>query len=222
MDATTPPVTITQPSRRGTHGTCPRGPAPRRPARTIPHGQAHAVDVGIASFFRSGVASGGVVGLSPFVTDELRAGGVPAGWRLPSGSLPNAGCPHDVVVRRPASARAQGALGNYAPGSGIRLDLCGGASVGASFIGTSAASPAQSVPLIDLGPSVDLRAEIGPHAALLLRGAFGIAIARDQFVDQTGATYEVPLANVDLQVALSWTLSGGAPDAPLTASAREP
>ncbi|HTB79115.1 MAG TPA: hypothetical protein VK762_37990 [Polyangiaceae bacterium] len=212
MDAAAPPVTITQPSDAGR----PAVPWTGADESSRP---AHAVDVGIASFFRSGVASGGVVGLSPFVTDEL---GREVFLRMAAaiGQPTESGLHMTWVAGRLDTCSET--LGNYAPGSGIRLDLCGGASVGAAFIGTSAASPAQSVPLIDLGPSVDLRAEIGPHAALLLRGAFGLAIARDQFVDQTGATYEVPLANVDLQVALSWTLSSAAPDAPLTASMRQP
>jgi hypothetical protein len=212
MDAAAPPVTIPQPSDEGR-------PAPPWTSADESSRPAHAVDVGIASFFRSGVASGGVVGLSPFVTDEL---GREVFLRMAAaiGQPTESGLHMTWVAGRLDTCSET--LGNYAPGSGLRLDLCGGASVGAAFIGTSAASPAQSVPLIDLGPSVDLRAEIGPHAALLLRGAFGIAIARDQFVDQTGATYEVPLANVDLQVALSWTLSSGAPDAPLTASMRQP
>jgi hypothetical protein len=212
MDAAAPPVTITQPSDEGR----PAAPWTSADESSRP---AHAVDVGIASFFRSGVASGGVVGLSPFVTDEL---GREVFLRMAAaiGQPTESGLHMTWVAGRLDTCSET--LGNYAPGSGIRLDLCGGASVGAAFIGTSAASPPQSVPLIDVGPSVDLRAEIGPHAALLLRGAFGIAIARDQFVDQTGATYEVPLANVDLQVALSWTLSSGAPDAPLTASIRQP
>jgi hypothetical protein len=211
MDAAAPPVTITQPSG----AERPAAPWTGAGESSRP---AHAVDVGIASFFRSGVASGGVVGLSPFVTDEL---GREVFLRIAAaiGQPTESGLHMTWVAGRLDTCSEM--LGNYAPGSGIRLDLCGGASVGAAFIGASAATASQSVPLIDLGPSVDLRAEIGPRAAVLLRGAFGIALARDQFVDQTGASYEVPLANVDLQVALSWTLSSGEPAAPLTASARE-
>jgi hypothetical protein len=211
MDAAAPPVAIAEPTVADRPATPWPGPDDSSP-------RAHAVDVGVASFFRTGVASGGVVGLSPFVTDEL---GHEVFLRMAAaiGQPTESGLHMTWVAGRIDTCSEM--LGNYAPGSGIRLDLCGGASVGAAFIGTTAASPSQSLPLIDLGPSADLRAEIGPRAALLLRGALGIAIARDNFVDQTGAVYEVPLVNVDLEVALSWTLSGADPDAPLTASARE-
>jgi hypothetical protein len=172
---------------------------------SAPAAQAHAVDVGLATFFRSGVASGGVIGLSPFVADEL---GRDVFVRV-AGSIgqPAQGGLHFTWVAGRLDTCSE-ALGNYPTGSALRLDLCGGADVGATFIGSSAATPAQSLPFIDIGPSVDLRAETGPHAALLLRAAFGLSVARGTFVDETGAAYKPPLANLDLEIALSWNLSG--------------
>jgi hypothetical protein len=215
MDAAAPPVAIIAPS---TPSTGERPPAPWTDSDESSPRAAHAVDLGVGSFFRSGVATGGVVGLSSFVSDEL---GREVFLRMAAalGQPAQSGL-HLTWVGGRLDTCAE-TLGNYATGSGMRLDLCGGAGVSAAFIGSSATNPAQSLPLVDLGPSADLRAEIGPRAALLLRAGVGLALARDHFVDQTGASSEVPLVNLDLEIALSWTLSGGEPSAPLTATARE-
>jgi hypothetical protein len=207
MDAAAPTATITQPYTEERLATPSIGPAPAP--------QAHAVDLGLGTFFRSGVASGGVIGLSPFVTDEL---GREVLVRIAASvGQPAQGGLHMTWVAGRLDTCSE-MLGNYAAGSGLRLDLCGGADVGATFIGANEASAAQSLPFIDVGPSLDLRAETGPHAAVLLRAALGLSVARDTFVDQTGAVYEPPLVNLDLEIALSWSLQGE-PSAPLVATA---
>lgn len=197
MDADAP-IPIVRPQYAEDHATADStGPAP------VP--QAHAVDLGLATFLRSGVASGGVIGLSPFVAGDL---GRDIFVRV-AGSIgqPAEGGLHFTWLAGRLDTCSE-ALGNYATGSGLRLDLCGGADVGATFIGSNEASRAQSLPFIDIGPSADLRAETGAHAAVLLRAALGLSVARDTFVDQTGAAYEPPLLNLDLEIALSWSLSG--------------
>jgi hypothetical protein len=207
MDAAPPTATIT-----------PRY-AEERPAtpsiEPAPSPEAHAVELGMGTFLRSGVASGGVVGLSPLVTDEL---GREVFVRIAASvGQPAQGGLHLTWVAGRLDTCSE-MLGNYAAGSGLRLDLCGGADVGATFIGATKANVAQSLPFVDIGPSVDLRAETGPHAALLLRAALGLSVARDTFVDETGAAYQPPLVDLDLEIALSWSLPGE-PSGPLVAAA---
>jgi len=180
--------------------------------------EAHAVDLGIATFLRSGVASSGVVGFSPFVTDEL---GRDVFVRIAGflGEAPESGLRLTWAAGRLDTCSET--AGNYASGSGLRLDLCGGADVGATLIAATAAGPGQSLPFVDIGPSVDLRADVGPNAALLLRASAGLSVARDAFVDSTGASYQPPLATFDLEIALSWTLPEGSPRPARAAQARE-
>jgi hypothetical protein len=206
MDAAAPPAAIAPPSE-ASRPAASFEPEPAPPAR--------AVDLGIATFLRSGIASSGVVGLAPFVTDEL---GREIFVRIAAylGQAPEGGMHLTWVAGRLDTCSES--LGNYAAGSGLRLDLCGGADVGATFIPSVAGNPAQSLPFVDVGPSADLRAEMGPSAALLLRAGAGLSIARDLFVDSTGATYQPPLVTLDLEIALSWTLPGSAPRAPLAAA----
>jgi hypothetical protein len=195
MDAT-PPAIVAEPDAqmRAVPPIEPEG-APR----------SHVVDLGVASFLKSGIADGGVTGVAAFVA---------------------AGLGRDVFLRiagavgqRPATDRhltwlagrldaCAATTGNYAEGSGLRLDLCGGADVGATVVASSSASPARTLPYVDLGPSVDLRAELGPSAAFLLGVGAGVELARGSFVDATGTTFEPPLLTLDVEVAFSWTLPG--------------
>ena len=62
MDAAAPPAIVERQEQERSTAT---------PVDSETGPRAHAVDLGVATFFRSGVASSGVVGLSPFVTDEL-------------------------------------------------------------------------------------------------------------------------------------------------------
>ena len=207
MDAAVTAATIQPQVAEGRPSAASIGSAPVPPA--------HAVDLGMATFLRTGIASGGVIGLSPFVADEL---GRNVFVRIAAAvGQPAQGGLHLTWVSGRLDTCSE-MLGNYASGSGVRLDLCGGADVGAAFIGSNEASPAQSLPILDIGPSLDLRAETGPHAALLLRAAFGLNVDRDTFVDQTGTSSEPPLANLDLEIALSWSLSSE-PSASLAAAA---
>jgi hypothetical protein len=207
MDAAAPPTAVIE-----SHEQDGRAAASVEP-QAAP--QAHAVDLGLAYFLRAGIASSGVVGLSPFVTDEL---GRDVFLRIAAsvGQAPASGLHLTWVAGRLDTCAET--TGNYARGSGLRLDLCGGADVGGTFIAPVGPTPAQSQPFIDIGPSVDLRAEMGPSAAFLLRASAGLSIARDAFVDATGATFQPPLATVDIEVALSWTLPGSQPRYPLNAA----
>ena len=71
------------------------------------------------------------MGFSPFVTDEL---GRDIFVRIAAylGQAPEGGMHLTWVAGRLDTCSEL--LGNYAAGSGLRLDLCGGADVGATFI----------------------------------------------------------------------------------------
>jgi len=81
--------------------------------------------------------------------------------------------------------------------------------VGFSYIasGSAPGTPAagQTVPYVDLGPSVDLRAEAGKFA-VTLRGVGGIDVARGGFTDVTGARVDMPLWSWRFELDLSWVL----------------
>ena len=195
MDAA-PPAIVAEPDAQ-------MRPAP--PLEADRSSQSHVVDLGVATFLKSGIADAGVTGVAPFVAVGLG----------PDVFLRVAG----AVGQQPASDRhltwltgrlaaCAATAGNYAVGSGLRLDLCGGASVGATIVASTSAGPAQTLPYADVGPSVDLRAELGPSAALLLGVGAGVEVARGSFVDAAGASVEPPLLTLDVEVALSWTLPG--------------
>jgi hypothetical protein len=99
--------------------------------------------------------------------------------------------------------------GLYTTGSGIQLDLCGGLEAGLSYVasGTQSGAPAtgQTLPFIALGPSVDLRAELGT-AAVTLRGVVGYDLAGEGYTDATGARLDAPPVPVRLEVGFSWDL----------------
>jgi hypothetical protein len=97
--------------------------------------------------------------------------------------------------------------GNYSHGAGIQLDLCGGLDAGVFYVPADSAAGApsstQTVPYIDLGPSVGLRAEVG-RLAIMLRGAAGLNVARDGYVDATGNRNDMPLPTLRLEIDFSW------------------
>jgi hypothetical protein len=210
MDAAPPPPIVIESDTQARPPASPIEPdeAPR----------AHAVDLGIATFLRSGIASSGVTGISPFVAAEL---GRDVFVRLAAsvGQAPANGLHLTWLAGRLDTCSEM--AGNYAAGSGLRFDLCGGADVGATFIPSSAGSgPLQTLPFVDIGPSFDLRAELGESAAILLRAGAGISIARDSFMDASGESFQPPLLSLDVEIALSWTVPARELRAPHTASAK--
>ncbi|HEX4445229.1 MAG TPA: hypothetical protein VH044_00775 [Polyangiaceae bacterium] len=200
MDASPPPSLSPSPPAHVEHvAPRPESSSPAEPA--APREGAH-VDLGVGSFLRSGVGTSGVVGISFFVTDPISDDVVLriaiSGARSPAGGL------HMTW----AAGRLDTCLvagGNYARGGGLALDLCGGFDAGATFM-ASTSDAAQTAPYIDFGPSVDLRAEVGRQVALTLRVAGGLNIARDSFIDASGAQVAPPLATLQIELDLSWAL----------------
>jgi hypothetical protein len=91
----------------------------------------------------------------------------------------------------------------------MQLDVCGGADVGFSYIasGLGAGSPPASItqPYVDIGPSVDLRAEVG-SMLISLRGVAGFNVARQAFQDATGVAVDPAMWSLRVELDLSWRL----------------
>jgi hypothetical protein len=126
------------------------------------------LELGLGSFLLAGGPAGGYVGLTPFVMADLGRGV----FLRPALVLGEAnGTPVRSLLgggRVDTCARIHG---NYAAGRGIQLDLCGGVEGGLARVdgGTSSGDPLTSVtlPYLEFGPSVDLRAELGQFAVTL-------------------------------------------------------
>ena len=197
----------------------PTGEGRGQPAGPVRQ-EAPELEVGLGTFFMAGGATGGYVGATPFLIDELGEAvslrpALVLGEALPS-TLPSyvAAARFDTCARLP---------GNYTHGAGIQLDLCGGIDAGLFYVpsGTQQGAPtnAQMVPYIDLGPSVGLRAEVG-RLAVMLRAAGGINVARDDYVDASGTRTEMPLPTLRFELDFSWLVHTDEPRASVVALQR--
>jgi hypothetical protein len=189
VDATEPPAVVLE--------TAPV--ADRREPRTV--------ELGVGTFLMAGVGTGGIVGLSPFVIGGLGEDGV-LRFAISVGESPGTlqfstwmATRLDACLRLP---------GNYRSSQGLQLDLCGGTDVGFSHIApaTSPDGPriAQTLPYVDVGPSADLRGEIGSILTVSLRGGLGVNIVRQGFEGPTGERVDPPLGSTRLELAFSWKL----------------
>jgi hypothetical protein len=65
----------------------------------------------------------------------------------------------------------------------------------------------QQLPFLAVGPSADLRGELGGSFAVALRGVFGINLMRPTFVVyDPQAPEQVPVWSGRVELALSWSL----------------
>jgi hypothetical protein len=165
----------------------------------------------------SGGGAGSYAGASPFLVAELGQSvllrpSFAFGQSVASGLRSSWGAARfDTCLRIP---------GLYTPGSGIQLDLCGGLDVGVSYVasGTQQGEPStgQTLPYVSLGPSVDLRAEVGSRA-VTLRVAIGADVAREGYTDVMGTPMDANPWPVRLELGFSWDLHAQPPQEPGTA-----
>ena len=175
------------------------------PALEHPPPGARTVELGVGTFLLAGVGSSGVVGLSPFVTDSLSEA---VFLRI---SVAVGESPQSVMRMTWAAGRLDTCLavpGHYAERNGLRLDLCGGLDAGFTYISSATLPDAphegQTLPYVAVGPSVDLRGDIGANAAVTLRGVLGLNVTRGQFVDATGSRVDAPIGSERLELSFSW------------------
>jgi hypothetical protein len=60
------------------------------------------------------------------------------------------------------------------------------------------------MPYLAVGPSLDLRGELGGRLAALLRVVAALDTLRGSYVDNSGATEQAPLVSARLEAAFSW------------------
>ncbi len=173
------------------------------------------LELGVGTFMLAGGGPGGDVGVSAFVIDNLGSDvflrpSIALGKPMSSAQSSTWAAARLDTCRRLS--------GLYARGEGLELDLCGGADVGATYIasGADAGSPPSAItqPYIDIGPSVDLRAEAG-RMVISLRGVGGYNVAHQGFEDATGVRVDPAIWSIRLEMDLSWKVRDSA-----TASAR--
>ena len=91
--------------------------------------EAPELEIGAGAFFMAGGATGGYMGVAPFLIDELDETVSLRPSLVLGESLPNTLRSYVAAARFDTCARLPG---NYAHGAGIQLDLCGGADAGAT------------------------------------------------------------------------------------------
>ncbi|MDP9150045.1 MAG: hypothetical protein M3O36_08915 [Myxococcota bacterium] len=209
-----PPTSAAEPLRAPPviNSSFTRALAYASPAREAPSAyEVPTLEAGIAGFFMVGGAAGGYAGVTPFLIDEL-AEGV---FLRPSVALGSALSVNvsstwlagrvDTCTRLP---------GRYASRNGIQLDLCGGPDVGFSYVssGTQQGTPSKGklLPYVAIGPSVDLRAEVGT-VAVSLRAVSGFNVARKGFVDVSGKQIDEEPWSWRFELAFSGSLHRSSP-----------
>ncbi len=211
--APAPPVAKPAPSETGAPSTesgqevpwpAPQAPEPRSPEHDwyLHHDDSsRALEVGLSGFLMTGTGAGAMAGPSPFLYIEVGHGiflrpSLAFGQTvtsLPPSEIRGAwiGSRMDTCLRLP---------GLYSTRTGMQLDMCGGGDVGATFLDSG-----QSFPFLSLGPSLDLRGELGSNLAVALRGVVGVNLVRGTFVDND-VHYEVPSWAGRIELAFSWSL----------------
>jgi hypothetical protein len=160
-----------------------------------------ALELGLSGFLMSGTIkdAGAMVGPSPFLYIEAGHGiflrpSLSFGQTVKqSGTITGTwlGSRFDTCVRLP---------GLYPNRSGIQLDMCAGADVALTLLDSG-----QSLPFVALGPSVDLRGELGGNLAVALRGVGGINVLTESIVDN-GETKNSATWSGRVELAFSWSL----------------
>jgi hypothetical protein len=174
--------------------------------------EAPELELGVGSFLMSGGATGGYLGVSPFLIDELGET-----WSLRPALLLGESVPGDARSML-AAARFDTCVrlpGNYEHGAGVQLDLCAGLDAGFSYVAATeqlTAIPSQIIPYVDVGPSVGVRAEVG-RLAVLLRGVAGIDLARETYRDSTGMQAPATGGMLRFELGFSWLVHHAEPGA---------
>jgi hypothetical protein len=159
------------------------------------------LEVGVAGFLMTGTGGGAMAGPSPFLYIEAGRGV----FLRPSLSFGETltSLPPSTVTGTWINSRFDTCLrmpGLYASRKGIQLDLCAGADAGLTLL-----DGGQQMPFLALGPSADLRGELGGNLAVALRPVLGINLLRQKFVHDDDPQ-EVPSWSGRIELAVSWSL----------------
>jgi hypothetical protein len=168
------------------------------------HDDVRTLEVGAGMFLGTGAGGGAVVGPSAFVVIEAGNGlflrpALAFGKSL--SSLP----PSDVNATTWTAARFDTCVrmpGLYTRHHGMQLDLCGGTDIGMTTVDSSGTTA--TVPYWDIGPSLDLRGELGSRLSAVLRAVAGIDVLSESFRNNSDALVRVPIVDGRLELAFSW------------------
>ena len=164
-------------------------------------GTSRSLELGVAGFLMTGSGGGAMAGPSPFLYIEI-GNGIFLRPSLAFGQTVTS-LPPSNITGTWLSSRLDTCLrlpGLYSTRRGIQFDMCGGGDVGVTLL-----DGGQSLPFVALGPSLDLRGELGSSLAVALRGVFGINLLRQTFVENF-APEQVPVWSGRIELALSWSL----------------
>jgi hypothetical protein len=178
------------------------------------HDEDRTVELGVGALLMMGSGANTLAGASPYVVVEAGRGI----FLRPSLAAAQSVVPMATAGETRAtwgSARFDTCLrlpGLYTRHRGIQLDTCGGADLGFTHFGAAASGSTgtpvgvATIPFASVGPSLELRGELGSKLSVALRGVAGLNLARTTFEDGTGARFETPLWSGRIEVALSWRL----------------
>ena len=205
--ATTPtPAALATTTAAESQSTDSLWPAPAVVEKHIPEGEwylhhehddSRTLEIGVAGFLMSGAGAGAMAGASPYAIIEAGHGvflrpALALGETITALNSPP--IEHAVLVagRFDACLRVPGL---YTQDRGIQLDLCGGTDFG--FLDDSTDS--EIVPLISVGPSLDLRGELGSSLSAAIRAVTGLNVT-----SETRGPVDQPLWSGRLELAFSW------------------
>jgi len=176
------------------------------------HDEERTVEVGVGFFLMGGTSASVLAGAAPYVVVEAGHGV----FLRPSLALGQSLTPLASEARATwGAARFDTCLrlpGLYTKHRGIQLDPCAGADVGFTRFGAVpeglAGVPVHVVtlPFASVGPSLELRGELGGRLSVALRGVAGLNVVRPRFDDGTGAVVETPAWSARGELAFSWKL----------------
>lgn len=161
------------------------------------HDDARTVEIGVAGFLMSGAGAGAMAGASPYAIFEAGRGVFlrPALFLGQSLTAINSPPVLDAVWVAGRFDTCLRLPGLYKQDQGIQLDLCGGADFGVLDDNTDDAL----LPFVSVGPSLDLRGELGSSLSASIRGVTGINLTSET----VGPVYQ-PLWSGRLELAFSW------------------
>jgi hypothetical protein len=167
------------------------------------HDETRALELGAGMFLMTGTGGGAVAGPTAFAVIEA-AHGLFLRPALAFGESLSSVPPSDVNASTWLDARFDTCLrlpGLYSRHHGMQLDVCGGTDLGTTTIETGTGT---RLPYWNVGPSLDMRGELGSSLSAVLRVVAGVNVLRDSFVDLSGAREAPPLAAARLELAFSW------------------
>jgi hypothetical protein len=194
--------------------TAPAEPVPPEASTFLRHGASQrTVELGLETFVMGGTASGVVVGPTAYGVFETSHGIFLRPTLLAGHSIGQltavapgtfVGSRFDACFRLP---------GMYLDERGIQLDLCGGGELGFLRVdsgvvphGAPGTDPTPTQAFLAVGPSLDLRGELGSSLSAVLRGVADANLLGDSVALANGGTATSSLLVWRAEVGLSWRL----------------